>query len=152
MSKKMKKRYALLKKIGEDCNNIISNNHVKYSRFNIYCQDESRFGLLTLCHKALTIKGVKPLCKYEHQFENTYLFGAFSPINGAHLILELPHCNSDNFQLFLNELSAQDSEELKIVILDNGAFHHAKRLVIPDNVVLKFLPPYSPELNPAEKT
>ena len=37
------------------------------------------------------------------------------------------------------------------MVLDNGRFHKAKRLVIPNNIVLVFLPPYSPELNPAEK-
>ena len=63
----------------------------------------------------------------------------------------MPHCNSDTFQVFLNELSGQDKEEFKIMILDNGAFHHAKKLVIPANIALLFLPPYSPELNPAEK-
>jgi predicted nuclease of restriction endonuclease-like (RecB) superfamily/transposase len=33
----------------------------------------------------------------------------------------------------------------------NGAFHKAKKLKIPDNIKFVFLPPYSPELNPAEK-
>lgn len=37
------------------------------------------------------------------------------------------------------------------MVLDNGAFHKAKKLRIPENIVLIFLPPYSPELNPAEK-
>ena len=37
------------------------------------------------------------------------------------------------------------------MVLDNGRFHKAKKLVIPDNIILIFLPPYSPELNPAEK-
>ena len=41
-------------------------------------------------HKALSSKGVKGLCNYEHRFDNTYLFGAFSPLNGNHLILEMP--------------------------------------------------------------
>ena len=36
-------------------------------------------------------------------------------------------------------------------MLDNGAFHKAKRLIIADNIALIFIPPYSPELNPAEK-
>jgi transposase len=40
---------------------------------------------------------------------------------------------------------------LKILLLDNGAFHKAKLLKIPDNIVLVFIPPYSPELNPSEK-
>ena len=55
------------------------------------------------------------------------------------------------FQTFLEQLSKQDEQEFKIVILDNGAFHHAKSLTVPDNIHLIFLPPYSPELNPAEK-
>ena len=65
--------------------------------------------------------------------------------------MELPKCNADMFQVFLNHLSAMDQQEFKILILDNGAFHHARSLVIPDNIALVFLPPYSPELNPAEK-
>ncbi len=36
------------------------------------------------------------------------------------------------------------------MVLDNGAFHKAKTLEIPGNIGLIFLPPYSPELNPAE--
>ena len=36
------------------------------------------------------------------------------------------------------------------MVLDNGAFHKAKALKIPENIGLLFLPPYSPELNPAE--
>lgn len=45
----------------------------------------------------------------------------------------------------------QNPDELKVVVLDNGAFHKAKRLNIPTNIILIFLPPFSPELNPAEK-
>lgn len=63
----------------------------------------------------------------------------------------MPHCNSSAFQLFMDYMSNHNPEEFKILILDNGAFHHAKSLQIPDNIALIFLPPYSPELNPAEK-
>ena len=147
----MNRLWKPLKKIGERLTHIKDKNIENYSRFNIYCQDESRFGLLTLAHKALTRKGVKPLCHYQHRFDNTYLFGAFSPLNGNHLILEMPQCNSSTFQTFLEHLSNQDQQEFKILILDNGAFHHAKSLSIPGNIALLFLPPYSPELNPAEK-
>ena len=37
------------------------------------------------------------------------------------------------------------------MVLDNGAFHKAKKLNIPLNIKLLLLPPYCPELNPAEK-
>lgn len=36
-------------------------------------------------------------------------------------------------------------------MLDNGAFHKAQKLIVPENIALVFIPPYSPELNPAEK-
>lgn len=84
-------------------------------------------------------------------FISTYLFGAFSPITGDHFLLEMPLCNGDTFQIFLDQFSNVNPTELKLVVLDNGAFHKAKTLLIPQNIILIFLPPYSPELNPAEK-
>lgn len=64
--------------------------------------------------------------------------------------MNLSKCTADNFQLYLNNFSLICPSELKVVVLDNGAFHKAKKLIIPNNILLIFLPPYSPELNPAE--
>ena len=122
----------------------------EFTSFNLYVQDESRFGLFTRNGKALTAKGVKPICTYQNIFKSTYVFGAFSPYNGDSLVMELPNCNGENFQIFLNQLSEKNPEEFKVVILDNGAFHKGKALIVPKNIFLLFLPPYSPELNPAE--
>jgi transposase len=97
------------------------------------------------------LKGIKPVCPFVQDFQNTYLFGAFSPIDGHSLLLEMPYCNTECFEVFLQELSKQQPTEYKILFLDNGAFHKAKRLLIPSNIALCFIPPYSPELNPAEK-
>jgi transposase len=117
----------------------------------LFFQDESRFGLLTVLRRMLTAKGVKPVAPFLHRFDNLYLFGAFSPITGCRHLLEMPHCNADTFQYFIDYMAQQNAAEFKILILDNGAFHHAKTLNIPSNIALLFLPPYSPELNPAEK-
>jgi transposase len=123
----------------------------KIETVNIYFQDESRFGLMTRSKRMLTKRGVKPVMDYQHKFETQYLFGAFSPVNGDQCLLLLPRCNSDMFQIFLDQMAAQKPTEHKILILDNGAFHKAQKLNIPTNMTLLFLPPYSPELNPAEK-
>lgn len=117
----------------------------------MYFQDESRFGLFTRNGKSLTAKGIKPICSFQQVFQNLWVFGAFSPITGDSFLLEMPHCNAMNFQYFLNEFSNERPQEYKIIVLDNGAFHKAKTLEIPNNIGLIFLPPYSPELNPAEK-
>jgi transposase len=99
----------------------------------------------------LTAKAVKPICPFQQVFQSVYLYGVFSPVNGFHFMLELPQCNSTLFQVFLDEFSRQNPDELKLIVLDNGAFHKARKLIVPENIVLIFLPPYSPELNPAEK-
>ena len=58
---------------------------------------------------------------------------------------------SDCFQCFLEKFSEAFPESLNLLVLDNGRFHQeTKSLKIPENVILLFLPPYSPELNPIE--
>ena len=40
---------------------------------------------------------------------------------------------------------------MNVIQLDRGRFHSAQKLVIPDNIVLLFQPPYSPDVNPIER-
>jgi len=40
---------------------------------------------------------------------------------------------------------------MNIMLTDNAAIHKAKKLIIPGNIRLIFLPSYSPELNPIER-
>ncbi|CBH23714.1 transposase [Salinibacter ruber] len=51
----------------------------------------------------------------------------------------------------MEAFSRRFSESINVLILDDGRFHKANTLTIPDNVRLIFLPPYSPELNPVER-
>ncbi|MFM2312685.1 MAG: hypothetical protein RLZZ04_1961 [Cyanobacteriota bacterium] len=37
------------------------------------------------------------------------------------------------------------------MIEDNAGWHRSKKAVIPEEIKLEFLPPYSPELQPAER-
>ena len=92
----------------------------------------------------MTAKGVQPVCPFQQVFQSTYLFGAFSPLTGDSFLLELPYCNTDSFELFLNKFSLQNPNEFKVIVPDNGAFHKAKRLQTPKDIVLVLLPPFSP--------
>jgi transposase len=38
-----------------------------------------------------------------------------------------------------------------VVIIDNAGFHSLKHYELPDNIKIIRIPPYTPELNPAEK-
>ena len=65
-------------------------------------------------------------------------------------MLEFSHKNGLCFQIFLEQLASEYPEHLNIVQLDNGRFHYSSSLKIPDNILLIFQPPYSPELNLGE--
>jgi transposase len=117
----------------------------------IFCQDESRLGLLPVQRRRITVSGVKPVGPVQYQFENFYLYGAVEPTTGESFFLELPHLNTGNFQIFLDEFAHHYQASLNSVLMDNGSCHKAKALVLPDHVVCMFLPPYSPELNPLER-
>jgi transposase len=117
----------------------------------VFSQDESRFGLLPIRRRRITGKGVKPVGRVQHKFESFYLYGAVEPVTGESFFLELPRLNAQNFQVFINKFSSTYRGTLNIVVLDNGRFHSAQALRIPDNVVCVFLPCYSPELNPIER-
>jgi transposase len=107
--------------------------------------------LLPIQRRRITLTGVKPLGPVQFRFENFYLYGAVEPCTGESFFLELPQLNTANFQIFLNEFAHQYQETVNIVLMDNGSCHTAKSLVIPENMVCLFLPPYSPELNPIER-
>jgi len=118
---------------------------------NLYFQDESRFGLKTHIGKCITARGVKPIVSYQHRFKSTYLYGSYSPINGDSFVWEINGVDSSIFEAYLKALSEYKPREYKIIVIDNAGFHSTKNIIVPDNIGLINIPPYSPELNPCEK-
>ena len=101
--------------------------------------------------KRITLPGIKPRAEINPRYEAIYLYGAVEPLTGEGFFLELSHLTADCLQLFMDQFLQAFSESLNVFVLDNGRFHHAKSLEIPENIVLLFLPPYSPEINPIER-
>jgi putative transposase len=64
----------------------------------------------------------------------------------------LPHANVHAMNRHLQEVSRWVTPGAFAVLTLDGAAWHRKggRLVVPDNIGLLKLPPYSPELNPVE--
>jgi hypothetical protein len=116
-----------------------------------WCQDETRIGFKTIERKRITALGVKPKGKLTWNFKAFYLYGAVAPKTGETFWLEFSHLDGLCFQIFLDGLVEQNPDHLNIIQLDNGRFHHTSNLKIPDNFILIFQPPYSPELNPIER-
>lgn len=113
--------------------------------------DESRFGLHTIKRRRLTLPGVKPLGTVQQQFANFYVYGLVAPRSGEGYFETRLSMGTADFQGFLDNFAAAQPAHFHIILLDNARSHHATALALPANVVLLFLPPYAPELNPCER-
>ena len=84
--------------------------------------------------------------------DNAYLFGAICPARGVGAAMITPTANTEMMNLHLAEISTQIADGAIAVLICDGAGWHQQggELVVPTNIVLLHLPPYSPELNPME--
>ena len=53
--------------------------------------------------------------------------------------------------LFLTQLSEQYPDDVILLCCDSAAWHTPGGLHLPDNIVLFYIPPYTPEMNPIEQ-
>lgn len=113
-------------------------------------QDEARFGLINTTRRCWAPLGVRPVVGYRIIREYTYAYAAVSPHDGIMDSLVLPCVNMYAMSIFLKEVSNRHKEEFIIMFMDSVSWHKANDLEIPENMLLKFQPPYSPELNPVE--
>jgi hypothetical protein len=90
--------------------------------------------------------GLKAMLTYQY----TYAYGAVSPMDGKFDSLVLPLVNTECMQLFITEIGKRYTEENVVMVVDGAGWHKSKTFVLPQNLRLHFLPPYSPELNPQE--
>jgi len=81
-----------------------------------------------------------------------YLFGAVCPERGTGAAVVLPHVNIDAMNIHLAEISRSVTHGAHaVVVLDQAGWHTSPKLRVPENISLRPLPPYAPELNPVEQ-
>ncbi len=114
-------------------------------------QDESRFGFRTESGRKITRAGIQPKQIFQWHYSYYYIYGLVNPVEGKSFFYEFSHFNSDCLGIFFSKFSQQYSDEIHIIQLDNASCHTAHKLVVPDNIILLFQPPYCPELNPIER-
>ena len=97
-------------------------------------------------------RGSRPAAPRDQRYNWAYIFGAVCPARDKGAALVLPKANAHGMNLHLQEISSQVAEGAHaVVILDRAGWHRTGgKLKVPDNVSLLPLPPYSPQLNPAE--
>ncbi|MGB9644887.1 MAG: IS630 family transposase [Stellaceae bacterium] len=96
--------------------------------------------------------GSRPVAPKDLGFASAYVFGAVCPLQGKAAALIMPICNTAAMNHHLSEISSQVAADAHaVVILDGASWHNSHGLVVPSNITLLALPPYSPELNPVER-
>jgi hypothetical protein len=118
----------------------------------LWWQDEARVGQQGTLTRVWAERGSRPSAPRDQRRESAYIFGAVCPLRDLGAALVLPYANAQAMNLHLEEISSQVTQGSHAVLLLDGAGWHQTggKLRVPGNISLLPLPPYSPELNPAE--
>jgi transposase len=79
----------------------------------IWCQDESRFGLISMQGRMITLKGVKPIGKRQWKRGNFYIDGVVEPATGEQYYQEFSQLNYNCFQEFLKGFGQKYEREFQ---------------------------------------
>ena len=101
--------------------------------------------------RKLTAKGIQPVGIEQWCFDYLWLYGLVEPQTGESFFAEFSHVDGVCFEQYLKWFSQKYPRELHILQLDNGRLHTWSELEVPENIILLFQPPYSPQVNPIER-
>ena len=146
----MLRRKALLKKLRRQVRREVVRQAEQGRAVRLMFQDEGRFGLLGAPRRCWAPHKTRPVVGARLERKYIYAFSAVSPHDGVMDSLVLPWVNAETMSLFLSEVAQRHAEEFIVMVMDQAGWHLAGELAVPVNMRLIYLPPYSPELNPAE--
>lgn len=116
----------------------------------IFFEDESIARLDPVVKKGWFRKGSKPIQFVNGSKKKTVMFGAVSGLKK--ILMYANKSNLKNFKKFLKKLANLIGRCM--LVLDNASWHKSKKAIRYAEslgIILYFLPPYSPELNPIEQ-
>ncbi len=114
--------------------------------------DEARFGRKGRACRRWFTRGQRPQGLCDQRCTWTHIFAAARPATGEGFALVLPQVSTAAMDEFLARFAATLAEDGHAVMAaDRAGWHTARRLVVPSNVTLVWLPSYSPQLNPVER-
>jgi transposase len=114
-------------------------------------QDEARFGRLSDPISCWAPAPFRPVVNLALIREYRCQYAAVSPWDGCLDHMTAEKMNTENMSHFLKQVSQAHQNDFIVMVLDGASSHRCKDLEIPKNISLIPLPPYSPELNPAEQ-
>ena len=111
-------------------------------RLRIMFTDEARFGRMNRIRPCWAPISTRPAVAAQLIREFIYLYGAVAPKDGTCVYLIMPTSNTACFQVFLDVLARKFARQDILLVLDGAPNHRCGDLVVPDNVMLLYLPPY----------
>ena len=129
---------------------LLTPEAVQGRRVRLMFQDEARFGRMVRIRRCWAPVPERPVVDNGYEREFTYVYGAMSPVEGQLDWMLCPQMNTERMGQFLAHVSAAHPQDFIVMVVDGASSHVAHALVIPENIRLHRLPPYSPQLNPQE--
>jgi transposase len=120
----------------------------------VWCEDEHRVGLKPIQRRVWAPKGQRPLTAVHQRYQWAYVYGFVHPASGQSSFTVFPAVNAATMSKALARFATDAGITVThraALVLDNAGWHRATDLVVPAGVDLLFLPPQSPELQPAER-
>ena len=108
-------------------------------------------GLKPLLRKVWAREGERPQAVVAQRYQWFYVCSFVEPESGASLSLLVDGMDSTVMSWVLREFRAWVGEGAAWVVLDRAGWHVSQGVEVPEGVGLEYLPPYSPELQPAER-
>lgn len=99
------------------------------------------------------LKGRRPRSGGRARYEWLYVYAFARSATGRTFTAVLPRVNAGRMGEALAAFAAHADprgRKVLVVLVDRAGWHVAKRLVVPPNVALHYLPPCTPELRPVE--
>jgi transposase len=124
-----------------------------HAQVELWATDEHRIGLKPLLRRIWAPIGQRPIATVQHRFDWRYLVGFVHPASGRTLFHLATTVSIPVFEVELAEFARQAGAgptKQIVLVLDRAGWHTSVNLRVPEHVHLLFLPPYSPELQPAE--
>lgn len=133
------------------CDSSLSAAPAATSAVRVWAFDEARFGLKTWFRRRWCPRGWRAPWVVEDRYEWLWLYAAVEPATGASFCLYLPRLDGDCLEAFLQAFRQTHPEDHIVLVLDGSGSHGNGTVTWPVGIHPLRLPPYSPELNPAER-
>ncbi len=119
----------------------------------VWAEDEHRLGLKPIRRRVWAPVGQRPIALGHHRYQWLHVAAFVQPTSGEAVWYLCSGLSKPFFAELLAAFARETGagrERSIVLVIDNAGWHGPEGLAIPDGISLVFLPPYSPELQPAE--